>query len=56
MFDNIYDKYFSFSDLEKYIIPHNFRMVGIDLWNNNLFSGLIFVADVYYLNKNFYKL
>ena len=24
MFDNVYDKYFSFSDLEKYIIPYNF--------------------------------
>ena len=56
MFDNVYDKYFSFSDLEKYIIPHNFRMVGIDLINNSLFSGLLFFADVYYFNKNFYKL
>jgi FkbM family methyltransferase len=56
MFDNVYDKYFSFSDLEKFIIPYNFRMVGIKLYNNSLFSGLIFVADVYYFNKNFYKL
>jgi len=56
MFDNVYDKYFSFSDLEKYIIPYNFRMVGIQLSNNNLFSGLIFSANVYYFNKNFYKL
>ncbi len=56
MFDNVYDKYFSFSDLEKYIIPYNFRMVGIQLGNNNLFSGETFVADVYYFNENFYKL
>ena len=56
MFDNVYDKYFSFSDIEKFIIPNNFRMVGIDLMNNNLFSGLVFFADVYYFNKNFYKL
>jgi len=56
MFDNVYDKYFSFSDLEKYIIPHNFRMVGINMINNNLFSGLGFSADVYYFNKKFYKL
>ena len=56
MFDNVYDKYFSFSDLEKYIIPYNFRMVGIQLGNNNLFSSLNFFADVYYFNKNFYKL
>ena len=56
MFDNVYDKYFSFSDIEKYIIPHNFRMVGIDLANNNLFSGLVFFSDVYYFNKKFYDL
>ena len=56
MFDNVYDKYLSFSDLEKYIIPYNFRMVGIQLGNNNLFSGETFVADVYYFNENFYKL
>ncbi len=56
MFDNVYDKYFSFSDLEKYIIPYNFRMVGIQLGNNNLFSSLNFSADVYYFIKNFYKL
>jgi len=56
MFDNVYDKYFSFSDLEKFIIPNNFRMVGIDLANNNLFSGLVFFADVYYFNKNYYDI
>jgi len=56
MFDNVYDKYFSFSDIEKFIVPYNFRMVGIDLSNNNLFSGLAFFSDVYYLNKKFYKL
>lgn len=56
MFDNVYDKYFSFSDIEKFIIPYNFRMVGIDLANNNLFSGIVFSADVYYFNKKFHKL
>ena len=56
MFDNVYEKYFSFSDIEKFIIPYNFRMVGIELSNNNLFSGLVFFADVYYFNKSFYKL
>ena len=39
MFDNAYDKYFSFSDIEKYVIPNNFRMVGLDVINNTLFSG-----------------
>ena len=56
MFDDVYDKYFSFSDIEKFIIPYNFRMVGMHLGNNNLFSGFTFGADVYYFNKNFYKL
>jgi FkbM family methyltransferase len=56
MFDNVYDKYFSFTDIEKYIDPKDFRMVGIDLLNNNLFSGLVFFADVYYFNKRYYDL
>ena len=51
MFDNVYDKYFSFSDLEKFLIPNKFRMVGINLSNNNLFSGFVFFADVMYFNK-----
>jgi FkbM family methyltransferase len=56
IFDNTYNKYFSFSDIEKYITPNNFRMIGIDLINNNLFSGLVFFADVYYFNKKYYNL
>tara|TARA_Y100000816_G_C26019540_1_gene533328 strand:- start:170 stop:937 length:768 start_codon:yes stop_codon:yes gene_type:complete len=56
MFDNCYDKYFTFSDIEKFVIPNNFRMVGIDLSNTSLFSSLIFVADVYYFNKKFYDI
>lgn len=55
-FDNVRDKYLTFSDLEKYLIPNNFRLVGIDLQNNNLFSGLVFFADAMYFNKNFYNL
>ena len=53
MFDNTYEKYLTFSDIEKYLLPNNFRMVGIDLMNNNLFTGLVFFADVYYFNKSF---
>ena len=56
MFDNVYEKYFSFSDIEKHVLPFNFRMVGIDLSNNNLFTGLVFFADVYYFNKKYFKL
>ena len=56
MFDDVYNKHFSFSDIEKFLIPNNFRMVGINLINNNLFSGLVFFADVMYFNKNYYKI
>ena len=42
MFDDVYDKYFSFNDIEKILLPFGFRMVGINLVNNNLFSGLLF--------------
>ena len=54
IFDNTYDKYFSFSDIEKFIVKDNFRMVAINLVNNNLFSGLVFSADICYFNKNYF--
>jgi FkbM family methyltransferase len=56
IFDNVYDKYFSFSDIEKFLLPNNFRMVGIYLYSNSLFDNLTFFADVIYLNKNYYDL
>jgi len=56
MFDDVYDKSFCFSDLEKYLIPNNFRMVGVDMANNNFFSGLVFCADVMYFNKTHHKI
>ena len=56
IFDDVYDNYFSFSDIEKFLLPYNFRMVGINLINNNLFSGLLFVADVMYFNKEHFEL
>jgi len=56
MFDDIYDKYFSFSDIEKFILPYNFRMVGLRLPCNNLFSGPGFGCDVFYFNKNYHDI
>ena len=56
MFDNVYEKYFSFSDIEKYLLPNNFRMVGIYLSSNSLFGNLTFFADIFYLNKDYYEL
>ena len=55
-FDNVRDKYLSFSDLEKYLLPNNYRLVGIDLENNNLISGLVFFAEVMYFNKKFFDI
>ena len=52
----MYDKHLNFLDIEKVLIPHNFRLVGINLINNNLFSGLLFAADVMYFNKKHYKI
>ena len=52
VFSDVYKKYFSFSDLEKYLTPYNFRFAAIKLHNNNLFSGSIFFANVLYLNKS----
>lgn len=54
IFDNVYNNYLSFSDIEKFLIPENYRMVGINLSNNNLFSGIAFFADVMYFNKKIY--
>ena len=51
MFDNVYEKYFSFSDIEKYLIAHNFRMVGIYLSSNSLFGNLTFLLTFFILIK-----
>ena len=50
--DNNYSKYLNFSDIEKNLVPNNFRLVGIDLANTDLFSGIVFAADLMYFNKN----
>ena len=50
IFDDTYDKYLTFSDLEKYLLP-NFRFCGIKNYNQNLFEGINFFAEVLYLNK-----
>lgn len=52
MFDNVYQKYLTFSKIEKFLIHNNFRLGGINLTNNNLFFNISFFADVLYFNKN----
>ena len=55
MFDNVYEKYLSFSDIEKYLLPNQFRFSAIRTSNENLFEGLVFFADVMYINTKKYK-
>ena len=56
MFDDVYERYLSFSDIEKYLLPNNFRFSGIGTANNNLFEGLVFFADVMYINTKKIKI
>ena len=51
VFSNVYNKTNNISDLEKYLVPNNFRLAAIRLHNNSLFGGDIFFADLLYLNK-----
>ena len=51
IFDNTYQKYLTFSDIEKFLLPNNFRFCGLNTINNNLFEGLLFSADLMYVNK-----
>ena len=56
VFSKVYEKYFSFSDIEKYLVPKNYRFSAIQTHNNNIFSGSIFFAVALYLNKNKFDL
>ena len=58
IFDNTYDKFLTFSDIEKYLIQ-NFRFSGIKNYNLNLFEGINFFAkngftDLVYLVLNYF--
>ena len=54
IFDDTYDKYLTFSDLETYLLPY-FRFCGIKNYNQNLFEGINFFAEILYLNKRIIK-
>ena len=56
VFSKVYEKYFSFSDVEKYLVPKNYRFSAIQIHNNNIFSGSIFFAVALYLNKKKFNL
>ena len=56
VFSKVYEKYFSFSDIEKYLVPKNYRFSAIQLIITIFFSGSIFFAVALYLNKNKFDL
>jgi len=52
MFENLYEKYTNFIDIERYLIKNNYRLIGINR-PTNIISKSNFSADVTYtLNKN----
>ena len=55
MFDNVYEKHLSFSDIEKYLIPNNFVFSALEPNGGfrNLFEGHMFAIDAIYFNKKF---
>ena len=53
IFDDTYDRYLTFSDIERYLLPY-FRFCGIKNYNQNLFEGINFFAEILYLNKKLF--
>ena len=49
---NINEKYLNFIDIEKYLIPYNFRLVAISGNNLNLIDDVNFSNNLIYFNKN----
>ncbi len=50
IFDDTYNKFLTFSDVEKFL-NENFRFSGIKNYNNNLFEGINFFSEILYINK-----
>ena len=55
IFDDVYEKYLTFTDIEKNLVKNNYRFAGIETCNNNLFEGIIFFGDLIYINKKLLK-
>ena len=56
MFDDVYERYLTFTDIEKNLLPYNFRFSAIENYNYNLFAGIVFFANLLYLNEKKIKL
>lgn len=55
MFDNVYEKFFTFSDYENLINPEKYRFVKIDIRDGNIFNKS-YAGDLYFFNKKYFKL
>ena len=44
-YSNLHDHLFS--DIEKHLAPNNFRLVGMEINNNNIFQGAVQFWSVY---------
>ena len=50
MLDDVYEKHLNFSDIEKYLIPHDYRLTALSHHGGfrNIYKGHMFVVDVLY--------
>ena len=53
---NVYDKYLNFLDIEKYLIPNNFRLVAQASNSLNLIDDVNFSNNLIYFNKKKYDI
>lgn len=49
---NVYEKYLNFYDIEKYLIPNNFRLIAMSSNNLSLLRDINFSNNLIYFNKN----
>tara|TARA_B100000787_G_C16171239_1_gene286629 strand:- start:632 stop:1414 length:783 start_codon:yes stop_codon:yes gene_type:complete len=55
MFDNVYDRHLTFTEVEKNLINNNYRFAGIETCNNNLFENILFFGDLLYIKNGILK-
>ncbi len=55
IFDNVYEKYLTFTDIEKNLLKNKYRFTGIETCNNNLFEGILFFGDLIYMKEDIIK-
>jgi FkbM family methyltransferase len=53
--DSNYNKYLSFYDIEKYLVPNGYRLVASYPGNQNLFEGDTYCIELVYFKKSLIK-